>query len=601
MDDEKNVFGSAAAYILLHNKAQEVLNMKKIGIGYENYMEFVEQDLYYIDKTMLIRDVVEDGAKVLLFTRPRRFGKTLALSMLRTFFELEYDFDGKVIDKRQYFEGKKIMDCGEQVLSKMGQYPVIKLSLKSAKQPNFKNAVLQLRDEILYEFYRHSYLKGSENLTPELLQKFKALSKPAQWEALREEDAFQEEIGRYATALKTLSSCLQKHHGKKVIILLDEYDVPLENAYYSGFYPEMIAFIRSLFESALKTNDALELAVVTGCLRIARESIFTGLNHLKIVSVRAGQFTEGFGFTQGETERMLCDYGLEEKTEEVRDWYDGYLFGEAEIYNPWSVINYVYDHKDSHKRFPEPYWSNTSSNEIIRDLVYQSDDETKAELDLLIRGGSIEKKIHEDITYDEIHKSRENLWNFLFFTGYLRTVSERMEGEDIYATMRIPNREIRSVYRNQISGWFEDVVRKEDRSVLHQAVLDQDTDVIASFVTNILKKTISTFDSAESFYHGFFIPLLYGIKDYEVRSNREEGNGRPDVILYPENPTDPAYIFEIKVRKKFNQMQDGIEEAFQQIRDRKYEEGILDDGYAGVISFGICFCKKSCIVKRMEL
>ncbi len=573
--------------------------MKKIGIGYENYKEFIDKDMYYIDKTMLINDIVEKGGKVTLFTRPRRFGKTLALSTLRTFFELEYDRDGNPVDNSRYFEGMRIMDAPEKILSMMGQYPVIKLSLKSAKQPDFETAFKKLRDEIIGEYRRHSYLWTKDVLTKDEREELAELSRASKGKELEDDKRMQEEIGRYSTALKTLSEALQEYHGKNVIILLDEYDVPLENAYYKGFYEEMVGFIRSLFESCLKTNDALELAVVTGCLRISKESIFTGLNHLEISSVYNNGFEEAFGFTQEETEKMLMDYGMAERIPEAKEWYDGYLFGDMEIYNPWSIIKYVKSIAVNRMKFPEPYWANTSSNRIIRDMIWQADAEMKKELDVLIQGGTIEKKIHEDITYDDIHESEDNLWNFLFFTGYMKKVSERKVGEDIYLTMKIPNVEIRSIYKNQIREWFEAQVKETDRRVLYKAVLEGDTDGIAGYVTGLLKKSISTFDSDEAFYHGFFLSLLYGVPDYTARSNREAGDGRPDIVLYPENPRDPAIIFEVKTRKKFNEMEGGLEEAYTQIKDKRYEEGVLDDGYLGVVSFGICFCKKSCIVGKL--
>ena len=580
--------------------------MKKIGIGYEDYKRMIDDDIYYVDKTMLINDIVEKGGMVTLFTRPRRFGKTLALSMLRTFFELEYDRDGNPIDKRRYFEGKRIMGAPDKILSMMGKYPVIKLSLKSAKQPDFYNAFMKLREEILSEFERHAYLENSDLLSAEKKEVFKSFYKSIYaWNDQRfdskeeEKEAFSKEVGRYSTALKTLSECLKMHHNENVIILLDEYDVPLENAYYAGFYDEMVGFIRSLFESALKTNDALQFGVVTGCLRISKESIFTGLNHLQISSVYNNGYEEAFGFTQKETEQMLMNYGMEDRIPEAKEWYDGYLFGETEIYNPWSIINYVKSIAINHMKFPQAYWANTSSNQIIKDMIWHADEAMKQELDILIKGGTIEKQIHEDITYDDIHDSEDNLWNFLFFTGYMKKVSERRDEqneEKIYLTMKIPNIEIRSIYTNQISSWFDKQVKSEDRSVLHKAVLDGDTDAIAGYVTGLLKKSISVFDSDEAFYHGFFLSLLYGVPDYQPQSNREEGDGRPDIVLYPENPKDPAILFEIKTRKKFNEMEGGLKEAYDQIRDKKYEEGVLEDGYAGAKSYGMCFCKKSCIV-----
>ena len=580
--------------------------MKKIGIGYENYKEFIDQNLYYVDKTLLVRDVLEKGGKATLLTRPRRFGKTLGLSMLRTFFELEYDGDGNPIDKRRYFEGMKIMGCGEEILSKMGRYPVINLSLKGAKQQDFATAVLTLRREINSEFSRHAYLESSDKLTADekkVLQTF--LSAESAWrtraldfKTLEErESAVREECSTYSASLKILSDLLKKHHDTNVILLVDEYDVPLENAWFTGFYDEMTGFIRSLFESALKTNDALEFAVITGCLRISKESIFTGMNHLEIVSVRSPEFTEGFGFTQEETEQMLADYNLTCKVEEVREWYDGYLFGDKEIYNPWSVTKYVKTHAAAPDAFPEPYWSNTSSNSIVKDLVFRADETVREELDVLIGGGTIEKRIHEDITYADIYQSEDNLWNFLFFTGYMKKVSERREGKYIYVTMRIPNLEICSIYETQIRTWFEKIVDNADRRDLHKAVLEKDTVTMGKVLTSLLKQSISTFDSSESFYHGFLLSMLIGLTDYRARSNREEGDGRPDITLYPENPPDAAYIFECKVRKKFSEMQDGIEEAFRQIKDKRYEEGLLEEGYAGAVSFGVCFCRKSCVVE----
>ena len=570
--------------------------MKKIGIGYEDYKRFIDDDMYYIDKTMLIYDVIEKGGAVTLFTRPRRFGKSLALSMLRTFFELEYDYDGNVIDKKRYFEGKKIMNADDKILSMMGKYPVIKLSLKSAKQPNFIEAALQLRDEIVSEFNRHIYVKNSDALTEEEAKLFNELSVTQKRDELKNENEIRGEIGRYATALKTLSVCLKKYHNENVIILLDEYDVPLENAYYEGFYDEMVGFIRSLFESALKTNDALQFGVVTGCLRISKESIFTGLNHLQINSLMDDTFSEGFGFTEEETEQMLIDYGLEANIPEVKEWYDGYLFGDKEIYNPWSVINYVKSIVLDKRKYARPFWANTSSNQIIKDMIWHADEEMKRELDILINGGTIEKQIHEDITYDDIHESEDNLWNFLFFTGYMKKVSERREDKYIYITMKIPNAEIASIYESQIRGWFDRQVKETDRGVLNKAVLEGDTEGIENYVSELLEKSISTFDSEESFYHGFFLSLLYGVPNYIPQSNREEGDGRPDIVLYPNRPKDPAIIFEIKKRKSFNEMEAGLREAYDQIRDKKYEEGVLEDGYMGVKSYGICFCKKSCIV-----
>ncbi len=492
------------------------------------------------------------------------------------------------------------MGASEKILSMMGKYPVIKLSLKSAKQNDYLTAFKKLRDEIIDEYKRHSYLWNDDILPVNDRVKLEKLTVATDDSDLDTDEKKKAEIARYSTSLKTLSLALKQYHKKNVIILLDEYDVPLENAYYEGFYKEMVDFIRSLFESALKTNDALQFGVVTGCLRISKESIFTGLNHLQISSIYNNGYEEAFGFTQRETEQMLIDYGMEDRIPEAKEWYDGYLFGETEIYNPWSIIKYVSSISINHMKFPQAYWANTSSNQIIKDMIWHANDEMKQELDILINGGTIEKQIHEDITYDDIHESEDNLWNFLFFTGYMKKVSERREDKYIYLTMKIPNAEIASIYETQIRSWFDKQVKETDRGVLNKAVIEGDTETIENYVSELLAKTISVFDSDEAFYHGFFLSLLYSVPNYIPQSNREEGDGRPDIVLYPNRPKDPAIIFEIKKRKNFNEMEAGLREAYDQIRDKKYEEGVLEDGYMGVKSYGICFCKKSCIVGKYD-
>lgn len=410
--------------------------MKKImPVGYEDLKEIIDRDLYYVDKTMMIKDILDLGGKVNLFTRPRRFGKTLNQSMLRRFFEMELDEAGNPVDNRYIFQNMKITSCGEVYLSKQGKFPVINLSLKSAKQPDYEMAYESLIDEISREYGRHDYVLNAENLTSAEKKRFAAV---------RNLEAGKIE---YAKSLEFLSYCLAKYHQRNVIILLDEYDVPLENAYFEGFYDEMSGYIRSLFESALKTNPNLEFAVITGCLRISRESIFTGLNNLDVYSVLNPDFADSFGFTEQEVMDALSYYGIAEKAHEVRKWYDGYCFGSQDIYNPWSIINYVKAVSRNRDAFPKPYWSNTSSNSIIKELVENADFETRKEIEDLLAGKSIEKSIHEDITYGDIKESGDNLWNFLFFTGYLKKVGERFHEENIYLELAVPNVEVRSIYR----------------------------------------------------------------------------------------------------------------------------------------------------------
>ncbi len=561
---------------------------RPIPIGVEFYKQMIEDGYYYIDKTLLIRDILEQKSMVTLFTRPRRFGKTLAQSMLKTFFEKEVLPDGTTADNSVYFQGKKIMETGEEYTKHMGQYPVIFLSLKSAKQPTYEMAYKVLNQSISKEFIRHSYILDSEALLP--VQK-------ARFNLFMEEKA---EPSDYATSLQFLSECLEQYHEQKTIILLDEYDVPLENAHFNGFYDEMVSFIRSLFESALKTNGSLKFAVITGCLRISRESIFTGLNNLDIVSILNENYAEYFGFTQNEVDTFLNAYGIAKRNNEVKSWYDGYLFGNTDVYNPWSVINYVKDIVYHNTEFPKPYWSNTSSNSIVRELIENADDNTRQELEELIAGGIIEKPVHEDITYADIYKSQDNLWNFLFFTGYLKAVNKRFEDDIIYLVLKIPNREIRSVYRNKITEWFNSRIKTADFSGLYKAIISGDTKTFEDYLREQLHGSISFMDSAENFYHGFLLGILTGLQGYEKLSNRESGEGRYDIVLKPYDERQPAIILELKRVQKFTEMEGMCREALQQIEDKHYDAGLLDEGYMVIKKYGICFCKKSCTVMIKE-
>lgn len=559
---------------------------KPLSIGVEDYKKIIDKPFYYVDKTLMIKEILDKGGAINLFTRPRRFGKTLALSMIKTFFEVNTDENGTVIDNSHYFDGMKIMQTGEEYVAKMGQYPVISMSLKSAKQPDFDMAYECLIAEISREYDRHSYvLKGDALRENQKEQYTRIMDKMAS-------------RAEYATSLKFLSECLKKYHGRNVIILLDEYDVPLESAYFRGFYERMIDFIRSLFESALKTNDNLEFAVITGCLRISRESIFTGLNNLKIVSILNESFAEAFGFTQKEVEEMLDFYGINEKKEEMKRWYDGYQFGKTEVYNPWSVINYVNDIVLEDTIYPKPYWSNTSSNSIIRELVENADDAVKSEIERLIAGGTIEKPIHEDITYEDIHKTQDNLWNFLFFTGYLKMTKQRFEVDMIYLTLTIPNEEVRYIYRNTIREWFEQYQKKYDFKPFYEGVRTGNCEEIEKFINSQLVKSISYYDDVENFYHGYMFGILSGIGGYEIISNREQGNGRPDLVLKPFQPMQPAIILELKRTQKFSEMEKLCKEALEQIEERNYAAELVEEGYQSVLKYGICFCRKSCMVKK---
>lgn len=561
------------------------MNRKAISIGIESYKEIIDKPYYYVDKTLLIKDLVDKGGKVNLFMRPRRFGKTLALSMLRTFFEQDTDYKGNVTDNSRYFEGMKITGAGESYAEHMGKYPVISLSLKSAKQPDFDMAYQCMVQDIAYEYDRHRYVLSGDSLSDTEKRVFESLMN-------READRAQ-----YATSLRFLSECLRKYHGRNAIILIDEYDVPLENSYFRGFYNEMIDFIRSLFESSLKTNDSLEFAVITGCLRISRESIFTGLNNLKVISVLSDSYSEYYGFTESEAEQMLNEYNLNDKLEEVKKWYDGYLFGKTEVYNPWSVINYVDAALANRDAFPRPYWSNTSSNSIVRELIDGADMHIRKEIEELIAGGTIEKQVHEDITYEDIHKTQDNLWNFLFFTGYLKAVDQRFDVDTIYLTMTIPNEEIRYIYRNSIKEWFECKLKNTDLNVLYNAVLDGDCDTFAEQVNRQLSETISYYDYSESYYHGFLCGLLKGCNRYATISNRESVNGRPDIVLAYPSARGPVVILELKVVKSFYELEAGCDAALKQIEEQDYAAYWRNEGYTNITKYGVCFYKKECMVK----
>ena len=563
---------------------------KQIAIGVEDFKKIIDKGGYFVDKTLMIQSLIESQAMVTLFMRPRRFGKTLNQFMIRRFFEDERTRSGERIDNGYLFDGLKITACGEEVLQHQQQYPVIFLSLKSAKQPNFEEAYKKICRALAEEFRRHQYLLEGNSLADDQKIMFQKIM------------AEQADYSAYNDALKFLSECLWQYHGKNTIILIDEYDVPLENAYLEGFYDRMIQFIRSLFESALKTNPYLEKSVITGCLRISKESIFTGLNNLETDSVLHTRYADSFGFTEDEVKAMLAYYDLTAELPEVKRWYDGYLFNETEIYNPWSILKYVNDRKDKVTKFALPYWSNTSSNSIVREMVGEADEMAKADLETLINDGTIEKPVHEDITYGDIHQSQDNLWNFLFFTGYLKKISERKDesGETLYLTMAIPNTEIKTIYKKSIAYWFEQRMKETDRSPLKHALETGDCEAAEDFINRQLADTISYYDYAENFYHGFMAGLLVNIGGYRVKSNRESGNGRPDIVMTELKFRGRAMILELKVSETINGMEKKCEEGLAQIEKGNYAQPLTDDGYQPILKYAVCFFKKGCMVRKSK-
>jgi len=373
----------------------------------------------------------------------------------------------------------------------------------------------------------------------------------------------------------------------------------LENAYFRGFYDEMVSFVRSLFESALKTNKYLEFAVMTGCLRISKESIFTGLNNLEIISILSVHYSEHFGFTEEEIDDMLKYYGLEEKKEVIKDWYDGYLFGNTEVYNPWSIVRYVKDSYYGSHGFPISYWGTTSSNSIVRTMVEKANDlQTKSDLEMLMQGEEIEKPVHEDVTYDEIYNSMDNLWNFMFFTGYLKKVSERFDDNgDHFITLKIPNKEVAYIFRHKIMGWFQEMIQSRNLQDLYLAILRSDEAEVEQELKQLLRDTISYEDYNENFYHGFLLGCLSGMSDYYVKSNRESGDGRSDIIIRHPDFNEKAVIIELKCTANPRKMEDKCKEALNQIEVKHYDDELIEEGYENIMKYGIAFCKKNCLVR----
>lgn len=557
------------------------MKFQPLPVGIDDFGDLIKNGYYYVDKSLFIKELLDMKGKVNLFTRPRRFGKTMIMSMLKYFFE-DTGSTNVNVQNQQLFKNLKIMDQGEIYRGQMGRYPVISLSLKSSKQTDWKLAYSCLKEDIAREYRRHEAVLM---LLPE--------SDASKYRSLMERGAFLED---YITAIRFLSDCLGRAYGKNVVILIDEYDVPLENAYFSGFYEEMSGFIRSLLESALKSNPYLEFAVVTGCLRITKESIFTGLNNLEIHSILSAAYDEYFGFSREELGLMLEHYSLMDKGEVFQQWYDGYCFGNQEVYNPWSVVNYVKALCIDKEALPAPYWANTSSNSIVRELIEKADLAVRAEIENLIEGGTIEKVITEDITYEDIYHSEENLWNFLFFTGYLKMIAKRMEGLNQVVTMAIPNREVSYIYRSTVLDWFKGRIGKIEFSHLYAAVEQADTEAMEKEISENLQETISFYDYGENYYHGFLAGILKNMKKYVVLSNREAGTGRADLLIKTPSVRGLAIVMELKVVKRFDEMEEGCRRALEQIENRGYERILRAEGYTKIIKYGICFYRKECKV-----
>lgn len=553
----------------------------KLPVGIENFEEIRRNQYYYIDKTKLIEQLFDSLGKVSLFTRPRRFGKTLNMSMLKSFFEIGTD--------TSLFDGLYISENKELCEQHQGQYPVIFLSLKDVEGLSFSEAKRRCIQLIKREAERFYGLKNSERLLDIDKKNYCRLLDMT----VQEEDS-----DIVSSSMKMLSALLYKHYGKKTVILIDEYDVPLDKAFQHGYYKEMVHFIRGLLGEALKTNDSLAFAVLTGCLRVSKESIFTGLNNFKILSITDTRFDEQFGFTDTEVRTLLSDYQMEDRFAEVKEWYDGYRFGNADVYCPWDVINFVDRAKDDKEAKPEAYWINTSGNDLVKRFIDKANKTTKNEIERLVNGEAIEKELRLDLTYEEVDQSIENLWSVLFTTGYL-TQSGR--NEDGAYRLIIPNREVREVFRLQINEWFKKSIfsNTERLTTFWKAFDEGDTEGVEQYLNRVLSNSISVFDTKarkeekESSYHNLLVGILTGNADWLVKSNVEAGEGFADIIVETDDP-DAGIVVELKYTKNFDDMKMTCQKAIDQIRDRRYQEYLLNDDRKDIRLYGITFCKKRC-------
>ena len=566
-------------------------NTLKLPVGIENFEEIRKLGFYYIDKTRLIEQLLQGWGKVTLFTRPRRFGKTLNMSMLKSFFEIGTDktlFDGL------YISGNKEL-CDEH----MGKYPVIFLSFKGVEGLTYDEAFDALVRVIGKEISRVSFLADSDKLTMLEREQYKGLT-------IIEDGSFVFNKDKLISSLQLLSQLLYKHYGQKVVILIDEYDVPLDKAFQNGYYREMVSLIRGLFGQALKTNEFLQFAVLTGCLRVSKESIFTGLNNFEINSIVDIDHDEQFGFTDDEVMKLLSDYDRSERYPDAKEWYDGYHFGNADIYCPWDVINFAKKLVSDPSARPSAFWINSSGNDMVKRFVDKADQTTRDEIEKLVAGGFVEKQLRLDLTYDEIDNTIDNLWSVLFTTGYLTKIGEvKVPDSESYAyKLVIPNKEVREVFILQIQEWFKAVVTNDDDTMklLSRAILDKDEKQIARQLNIVMSRMISILDTKapddmkENFYHGLLLGLLRGSNpDWLIKSNRESGDGFSDILIEPEDP-DAGIVIEVKYAKEMKELDAACEAAMAQIKDKRYDEALRNEDRCDILAYGIAFCRKRCRV-----
>ena len=555
--------------------------MKKLNIpvGISDFAKIRDRKYYYVDKTKLISDLLEEEtAEVTLITRPRRFGKTMAMSMLSHFFDIRKD-------SKAMFQGLKIAENTELCDEWMNQWPVLFLSFKDVNGLTFASAKEMLLNRIAEIYNDHSYLLEG----PQVRENDRKV-----FEQLADEVSGNPTDAMLKTSIALLMKLMWGYYGKPVILLLDEYDVPIAKASANGYYAEMLEIIRGMLSTALKDNDVMRFAVITGCLRIAKESIFTGTNNFVSDTISSAHLNEYFGFTQEEVDQILIDADQTDHAEDVKAWYDGYHFGELDVYCPWDVMNYLRDLRKNPKTKPASYWRNTSDNAIIRSFIDYAGENIHEKMETLLAGGYIIQKIREDLTYDYLHASEENLWSILYSTGYLTQV----RGEELppdTAALMIPNAEIRQIFETTVQEWFDDSARKENRTALFDAVWSGDIETLTEEMNELLRKTISYHDYKEDFYHAFLAGIFTGA-GYSVDSNRERGEGRSDVVVRNSSKGRVA-LFEAKYAKTLDGLEASCEAALQQIEDRQYAKDFADD-YDDILCYGIAFYKKRCLVKK---
>lgn len=554
------------------------MNNVKLPVGISDFHKLRQNEYYYVDKTNLIKELLESRiAEVTLITRPRRFGKTIGMSMLAYFFDIRKD-------SRKLFEDLKISRDIELCQKWMNQYPTLFISFKDVDGLNFQSAMKMLRNQISWICNEHDYLSDSDKINENDKKIFLKLQDIS-------EENLSEDLIKISVA--TIIRMMNVHYGKPVILLLDEYDVPLAKASSNGYYKEMLDVMKTMMSTSLKDNSHLQFAVVTGCLKIAKESIFTGTNNFISDTIISTHLNEYFGFTDQEVKDILKDIGLQEHFKEIKEWYDGYNFGKIDVYCPWDVMNYVRDLRIDPDMKPASYWKNTSDNAIIRSFIDYSGAAIKKKLEILISGGSIRQQIEENLTYDYLHSSEENLWSILYLTGYLTNVSE--QDTDGTIELKIPNKEIKEIFETTVKKWFEDNAKTIDRKELFDAVWTGNADILTKEIGTLLRMTISYHDYKEDFYHAFLAGIFAGA-GYVVESNKEHGEGRSDIVIYDDYEGKVA-IFEAKKSQNPEDMILDCEKAIKQINEKMYANE-FEDAYDEILCYGISFFKKRCLVKK---